>query len=497
MGDGFDPYYKWLGIPAKDQPPHHYRLLGLELLESDPDVIESAADRTMAHLRSLQIGAHGAHSQQLLNEVAAAKRCLLDPRRKSSYDEALANSRPLAPPAVNERPTRPNVTNVAPVAPSPTVPIVSAVALKQDSTSRLATAIRPTPARPLWREPVVAVAAIVGLVAGLLMVFTVLLPAHRHAAMQSENVAVSLVQPATMDQRRTRGPPPKEMPNAGAKAPPIIAADEAQRQASPRRPPSEIARDVATENIEPKAASATQTVPVDRPTAALRPNTNGDLPSQRPPTTGVRPVGDPTGAAHDLPRIRYDLIGEPINVLKTIDPARDAVSGNWSFEGDELVSPQNVAWARLRLPVAVPEEYILTVEATTRGRGHTLNLGLVGGGSQFIYCSGASQRGGLFLLDGKEWHTNETSHPVQGLFRVDSSNTVMCLVHKKGVIGQINHRTVMDWEGDFKRLSLQPPWRIPSTESLFLGTWPQYRYTKVELQAIHSQATFATEMRDR
>jgi hypothetical protein len=26
----FDPYRKWLGIPPKDQPPHYYRLLGIE-----------------------------------------------------------------------------------------------------------------------------------------------------------------------------------------------------------------------------------------------------------------------------------------------------------------------------------------------------------------------------------------------------------------------------------------------------------------------------------
>lgn len=27
MGVPFDPYHKWLGIPPKDQPPNHYRLL--------------------------------------------------------------------------------------------------------------------------------------------------------------------------------------------------------------------------------------------------------------------------------------------------------------------------------------------------------------------------------------------------------------------------------------------------------------------------------------
>src|SRR5687768_18381170 len=44
MVDVFDPYHKWLAIPPEEQPPHHYRLLGIKLFESDPDVIESAAD---------------------------------------------------------------------------------------------------------------------------------------------------------------------------------------------------------------------------------------------------------------------------------------------------------------------------------------------------------------------------------------------------------------------------------------------------------------------
>ena len=39
----FDPYYTWLGIPPKDQLPHHYRLLGIEILKVNADVIATAA----------------------------------------------------------------------------------------------------------------------------------------------------------------------------------------------------------------------------------------------------------------------------------------------------------------------------------------------------------------------------------------------------------------------------------------------------------------------
>ena len=78
----FDPYYTWLGIPPNEQPPNYYRLLGVHHIESNPDVISNAADRQMTYLRQCQTGPHSTISQKLLNEVAAARICLLDPQKK-------------------------------------------------------------------------------------------------------------------------------------------------------------------------------------------------------------------------------------------------------------------------------------------------------------------------------------------------------------------------------------------------------------------------------
>ena len=89
MYQAFDPYHKWLGILPKDQPPHHYRLLGLVVFESDPDAIDNAANSRMAQLRMYQTGEHAVQSEALLNEIAAARLCLLDPARKVMYDRQL------------------------------------------------------------------------------------------------------------------------------------------------------------------------------------------------------------------------------------------------------------------------------------------------------------------------------------------------------------------------------------------------------------------------
>ena len=87
--DDFDPYLKWLGIRDNKRPPNHYRLLGIEIFEADPDVIASAADRQMAHVRRYQNGSHAELSQRILNEVAAAKVCLLNENTKQRYDARL------------------------------------------------------------------------------------------------------------------------------------------------------------------------------------------------------------------------------------------------------------------------------------------------------------------------------------------------------------------------------------------------------------------------
>jgi hypothetical protein len=114
----FDPYYEWLGIEPHEQPADFYRLLGLARFETDARRIEQVADERMALVRSLQMGPRGAYTQKLLNELAAARVCLLKPRSKANYDAELARrladlqtqqrvmatTEPLAPPVFSMHP---------------------------------------------------------------------------------------------------------------------------------------------------------------------------------------------------------------------------------------------------------------------------------------------------------------------------------------------------------------------------------------------------------
>ncbi len=116
MSQRFDPYHTWLGIPDDEQPPNHYRLLGIPAFESDPDVIQNALDQRMTHLKACAVGPHTAYSQRLLSEVSKAGVCLLRPAERLAYDAGLRTALAagqqnvpaprigLAPPVIAESP---------------------------------------------------------------------------------------------------------------------------------------------------------------------------------------------------------------------------------------------------------------------------------------------------------------------------------------------------------------------------------------------------------
>ncbi|QDV67620.1 hypothetical protein Poly24_13210 [Rosistilla carotiformis] len=100
-----DPYHKWLGIPKSQQPPTHYRLLGIEPFEGNPEVIDAAASRQVAYLHQLTSGPHRRLTQKLMNEIAQARRVLMDDASREKYDAQLrerSGEKPASPKPKNK-----------------------------------------------------------------------------------------------------------------------------------------------------------------------------------------------------------------------------------------------------------------------------------------------------------------------------------------------------------------------------------------------------------
>jgi hypothetical protein len=146
MGQEFDPYYTWLGIPPEDQPPHHYRLLGLEPLESDRDVIINAVNQRMAHVKTKLSGEHAAEARDLLRKVSAARNCLLTRQTKEEYDTALRHG-------IGKSPAAPTAPRIKTAKPLPTAePLSPAKSAAPKPAARL---VKPAdkPATPAAKEP--------------------------------------------------------------------------------------------------------------------------------------------------------------------------------------------------------------------------------------------------------------------------------------------------------------------------------------------------------
>ena len=85
----FDPYHKWLGVPADQQPAGPHRLLGISEDENDPQVVREAALRQTAFVRKFSIGEHGEHAERILSELAEARDSILSGKVESPTKSAV------------------------------------------------------------------------------------------------------------------------------------------------------------------------------------------------------------------------------------------------------------------------------------------------------------------------------------------------------------------------------------------------------------------------
>lgn len=202
--------------------------------------------------------------------------------------------------------------------------------------------------------------------------------------------------------------------------------------------------------------------------------------------------GKPPPSEDEIKEFRqYEPAGKTINLLALTDPQKNIIKGKWQFDGKTLVSPKT-PYARLKIPYAPPEEYVLEIEAVrTKGR-NDLAIGLIAGGSQFLVgldAMGPGDTSGLHLLDGRGINSNETSRKGR-TFTNGKSCSIECTIRKQGIAVNCDGKNVIYWKGNFSRLSLKKnPWAVPDKKSLFIGAWDSiFRISKMKLTPIESKS---------
>ena len=84
-----DLYRQWLEIPSDRLPPNHYALLGIDDFESDTSIIDESAKSRSAYLHQIAAGPNRKTVQEMLGQVAVARRTLMNDDSREQYNDNL------------------------------------------------------------------------------------------------------------------------------------------------------------------------------------------------------------------------------------------------------------------------------------------------------------------------------------------------------------------------------------------------------------------------
>ncbi len=391
MATDFDPYRKWLGIPPQNQPPNHYRLLGIELFESDADVIANAADQRAIHLKTFCTGPYAAFSQRLLNEVAAARVCLLNPAEKAKYDAQLrAQMEAEAATHVVETASPSNGVSSSRIGKAKALPATPKIAAAFDSSPAAASDTGPAanragnggtvaasvpPAAPFdWRGnlPVLVAGALALVVSVVAITVAVVLMSNRHPS-DSNGSAVAMKsgedggeepsgQRSPDDAATGDSSKPSEKPDGGS--------SDSEKQGSGAGDATEKPGAGESGANEPGASNATNsgtTEPTQPGVMTEQPSSPpGETPSSPPDKPGDSNSGGKSpgsGTSDERPKPSEGTPKPPDVATKPSEG-----SGRPSSSGDTPESPSESKSAEEKptLPAAPSAEYVAKTEAEIR-----------------------------------------------------------------------------------------------------------------------------------
>ena len=159
--------------------------------------------------------------------------------------------------------------------------------------------------------------------------------------------------------------------------------------------------------------------------------------------------------------------GEPdrgIDLLRRIDPGRDALRGSWRFEGTALVMD---TMSRLQVPWTAPEEFDLALDVERLSNVGKLLVGLGAFDVVIDNWHANEHRAGAHRLDGR--HVTEYPARIGAVFRNDVLHRIVYAVRRTSVVVKVDGLEVLRFEGDLRRLSLDPRYAPPAKRAFTLA----------------------------
>jgi hypothetical protein len=175
------------------------------------------------------------------------------------------------------------------------------------------------------------------------------------------------------------------------------------------------------------------------------------------------------------------LLGPTTDLLKLIDPKKDALSGDWKVEKDALIIPAGTSTAWLQIPYVPPDEYDLKIVAARKSGTHDLFVGVSAGGrNALLHIDGcpSGNKTGLQISSDRSWEDNETTVRDHKVFVDDKPKVILISVRKTTFTLKADGKEMINWKADYSKFPGEGI--IPNPKSLFLGNWE----TSFEISAI-------------
>ncbi len=165
------------------------------------------------------------------------------------------------------------------------------------------------------------------------------------------------------------------------------------------------------------------------------------------------------------------------NLLVLVDPAKDAVDGKWSIEGDSLKG-EAAAYSRIAIPAEIAGDYEFEVEVRRVGGAGVLIFVLPLGDGQVAMGLGGenAKQASLGMLGGVGKFFDMTSAVGNNQwYRVQ-----VAVVNRGGesqIEAKLDGKSILKWTGKKSDVRVSPMWRVLSPQVIGLG-------------AMHSQVVF-------
>ncbi|HLF91871.1 MAG TPA: hypothetical protein VJB14_00270 [Planctomycetota bacterium] len=205
----------------------------------------------------------------------------------------------------------------------------------------------------------------------------------------------------------------------------------------------------------------------DEPTTPRSAEATRPHPATSPPATEPAP-----SKPAPLPATAKPAPEGPVDLIKMLDPQKDAVAGTWTRDGDLLMSPA-IPFGRIQLPALPPDEYDLTLSVERKSGVDSFNIGLTSGGRPCVVILDGMKNGdtsGIDIVGGKGFMENETTFKGRLLLQ-DQPAQVVCSVRKDRITVSVDGKKIIDWTGSPAKLSAYRGWAVPEPRALFVGSY--------------------------